>query len=150
MVAAGYDYNLDDIAYTTLAKQRGEVMPPPRGGADVVQPPSSSSLSPEEAAAQWEANQEYIAHCNEAYGVPGLIEFAAGYGGLPKAVLQHPNGARAEVYLHGGTVTSWRHADGREMLHLRQGNTFDGREPIRCALHALWMGRGSQGVGMLA
>ena len=131
-MAAGYNYNIDNIVYETLKQKSGQVPPEPRGGADGVQPPSSSSLSPEEAAAQWEANQEYIAHCNATYGVPGLVEFAAGYGGLPKAVLQHPGGARAEVYLHGGTVTSWRHADGREMLHLRQANVFDGRQPIRC------------------
>jgi hypothetical protein len=133
VAAAGYNYNIDDIVYQTIKQQSWETPPEARGGADGVQPPSSSSLSPEEAEAQWEANQEYIAHCNATYGVPGLIEFAAGYGGLPKAVLQHPSGTRAEVYLHGGTVTSWRHADGREMLHLRRGNVFDGVEPIRCA-----------------
>ncbi|PRW44333.1 Glucose-6-phosphate 1-epimerase [Chlorella sorokiniana] len=143
VAAAGYNYNIDDIVYQTIKQQSWETPPEARGGADGVQPPSSSSLSPEEAEAQWEANQEYIAHCNATYGVPGLIEFAAGYGGLPKAVLQHPSGTRAEVYLHGGTVTSWRHADGREMLHLRRGNVFDGVEPISGGIQIAWPQYGS-------
>lgn len=103
-----------------------------RGAADAVQPAPSGSqaadqLSPEDIAA------DYLQHCQQEYGRPGLIEFTEGAGGLPKAVLMHPSGSRAEVYLHGGTVTSWRHADGREMLHMREGNTFDGVQPIRWA-----------------
>jgi glucose-6-phosphate 1-epimerase len=77
------------------------------------------------------ATAEYLQHCQQHYGKQGLIEFSAGAGGLPKATLQHPGGARAELYLHGAAVTSWQHSDGREMLHVREGNAFDGQEPIR-------------------
>ncbi|KAL4418726.1 hypothetical protein ABPG77_001783 [Micractinium sp. CCAP 211/92] len=108
-----------------------------RGAADAVQPAPSGSqaadqLSPEDIAA------DYLQHCQQEYGRPGLIEFTEGAGGLPKAVLMHPSGSRAEVYLHGSTVTSWRHADGREMLHLREGNTFDGVQPISGGVQIAW------------
>jgi glucose-6-phosphate 1-epimerase len=77
------------------------------------------------------ATFDYLQHCQEQYGRPGLIEFSAGAGGLPRATLLHPCGARAELYLHGAAVTSWRHSDGRELLHLRDGNAFDGEQPIK-------------------
>lgn len=99
-------------------------------GRDAPLFPGSGAAQPMPPEAQ-EAAAEYVAHCQATYGRPGLVDFEAGEGGLPKAVLQHPGGARAELYLHGGAVTSWRHADGRELLHLREGNTFNGRDPIR-------------------
>ena len=105
---------------------------PAAAGRDAPLFPGSGAAQPLPAEAQ-QAAAEYVAHCQAAYGRPGLIDFEAGEGGLPKAVLQHPGGARAELYLHGGAVTSWRHADGRELLHLREGNTFNGRDPIRRA-----------------
>ena len=89
----------------------------------------SGGAGPAELAA---ATADYLQHCQQHYGKQGLIEFSAGAGGLPKATLQHPGGARAELYLHGAAVTSWQHSDGREMLHVREGNAFDGQEPIRC------------------
>lgn len=116
-----------------------------RGAADAVQPAPSGSqageqLSPEDVAA------DYLQHCQQEYGRPGLIEFAAGAGGLPKATLMHPSGTQCELYLHGGAVTSWRHADGREMLHLREGNAFDGVEPISGGVQIAWP---QYGVGPL-
>lgn len=107
-----------------------------RGAADAVQPPSSTSSGggggADSAPADLRsATSDYLQHCQEMYGKQGLVEFAAGVNGLPKAVLMHPSGSRCEVYLHGGAVTSWRHSDGREMLHVRKGNAFDGRQPIK-------------------
>ena len=100
------------------------------GSSAVQQRADGGAVQPPPADVQ-QANEEYVAHCQSTYGRPGLIDFSTGAGGLPKAVLQHPGGARCELYLHGGAVTSWRHADGREMLHLREGNSFNGRDPIR-------------------
>lgn len=106
-----------------------------RGAADAVQPAPSGSQAADQLSAE-DIAADYLQHCQQEYGRPGLIEFTEGAGGLPKAVLMHPGGARAEVYLHGGAVTSWRHADGREMLHLRDGNAFDGEQPIRWGTRA--------------
>ena len=89
-----------------------------------MQPPASS-------AEALQANLEYLQHCQDQYGRPGLVDFVPGANGLPSAVLQHPGGARCQLYLHGAAVTSWQHADGREMLHLRDGNAFNGRDPIK-------------------
>lgn len=79
-----------------------------------------------------ELNADYIRHCQEEYGIEGLISFAAGEGGLPMATLRHPCGSTVGIYLHGAAVASWRDADGEELLHLRPNNSFDGEQPIRC------------------
>ncbi|KAL4428376.1 hypothetical protein ABPG75_002465 [Micractinium tetrahymenae] len=108
-----------------------------RSAADAVQPAPSGSQAAD-FASQEDLTADYLQHCQQEYGKPGLVEFAAGAGGLPKAVLMHPSGARCELYLHGGVVASWRHADGREMLHLREGNAFDGVQPISGGVQIAW------------
>jgi glucose-6-phosphate 1-epimerase len=50
---------------------------------------------------------------------------------LPKLVLPHPSGAVAEIYLNGAHVTSWKRADGDEMLFLSANSKFVAGEPIR-------------------
>jgi glucose-6-phosphate 1-epimerase len=53
-------------------------------------------------------------------------------GGLPKVVLEAPDGARAEVYLHGAHVTSWTPAgEGGERLFLSAASAFRAGEAIR-------------------
>lgn len=59
------------------------------------------------------------------------VERDRGAGGMERVVLAHPSGSRAEVYLHGAHVTSWRTADGVERLFLSQAARFDGRSAIR-------------------
>ena len=60
----------------------------------------------------------------------------SGAGGLPKVILASPDGAEAEVYLHGAHVTAWRPADGVERLFLstaadfREGAAIRGGIPI--------------------
>jgi glucose-6-phosphate 1-epimerase len=105
---------VNDVAATAVAAE---------GAAGAEQPPSADDCLADETL-------DYVQHCQETYGCPGLIDFSEGHNGLPKATLQHPAGPSCEVYLHGAAVTSWRHADGREMLHLRESNTFDGSNPI--------------------
>lgn len=51
--------------------------------------------------------------------------------GLPRLHLATPDGAEAEVYLHGAHVTSWRPAGGEEALFLSDAAVFAPGEPIR-------------------
>lgn len=44
------------------------------------------------------------------------VEFVAGEGGFPKAIINAQCGGRAEVYLHGGNITAWKTPHGRERL----------------------------------
>jgi len=59
-----------------------------------------------------------------------------GSGNLPKVVLSTPDGARAEIYLHGAHVTSWIPAGGSEALFLspkadfRPGLAIRGGVPV--------------------
>ena len=55
-----------------------------------------------------------------------------GAAGLPKVALVASDGARAEVYLHGAHVSSWRPAnDGAERLFLSARSRFGPGEVIR-------------------
>ena len=56
---------------------------------------------------------------------------SAGIDGLPKVKLQAPGGARAEIYLHGGHVTSWVPAGGDERLFLSRTSEFGPKSAIR-------------------
>ena len=55
----------------------------------------------------------------------------AGAGGLPMVALEAPDGARADVYLHGAHVTSWRPAAGDERLFLSGASEFRPGAAIR-------------------
>lgn len=60
-----------------------------------------------------------------------LVAITPGAGGLPKLTLVAPDGARAEVYLHGAHVTSWVPAGGAERLSLSQKAEFRPAAAIR-------------------
>lgn len=60
-----------------------------------------------------------------------VFTIAPGTGDLPKLMLRSPDGARAEIYLHGAHVTSWVPADGQERLFLSQASRFCSGAPIR-------------------
>lgn len=71
------------------------------------------------------------------YLPPARPLLISGEGGLPKLLLRARDGAGAEVYLHGGQVTSWRPAgDGEERLFLsstaqfREGGAIRGGVPV--------------------
>ena len=70
------------------------------------------------------------AELNGTHCIPGSVSFAAGPGGLVKAVLTHQNGTSAEVHLHGATVTSFAQSSGDEVLFVRPDAVFDGSKPI--------------------
>jgi len=59
------------------------------------------------------------------------METNLGAGGLPKVVLNAADGARAELYLYGGQVTSWRPAGGVERLFLSERAEFRPGAAIR-------------------
>lgn len=54
-----------------------------------------------------------------------------GAGGLPKLELATPDGARAEIYLHGAHVTSWAPAGGSEHLYLSHRSAYLASKQIR-------------------
>ena len=55
----------------------------------------------------------------------------SGAGGLPKVHLSAPDGARADIYLHGAQVTSWIPAGDSERLFTSHASRFDEDTPIR-------------------
>jgi len=71
---------------------------------------------------------------NTPSAVTGGADFTpeAGEGGLAKVVITAADGARAEVYLHGAHVTSWRPAgDGAERLFVSARSRFAPDAAIR-------------------
>ena len=61
---------------------------------------------------------------------PGSI-LTAGLGGQPKLTLTAPDGASAEIYLHGAHVTSWKPAGAGEQLFLSGQSEFGEGAAIR-------------------
>jgi glucose-6-phosphate 1-epimerase len=60
------------------------------------------------------------------------VQLRRGIGGLPKVTLRARDGATADVYLHGGHVTSWRPApDLEERLFVSARSAFRAGEAIR-------------------
>eukprot|EP00891_Asterochloris_glomerata_P002420 jgi/Astpho2/2420/Aster-05671 len=62
--------------------------------------------------------------------IPGFVEVCPGQGGLPKVVLKHSCGSKAEVYLYGACVVSWMQPSGDEVLYTRPDAKFDKSKPI--------------------
>ena len=59
------------------------------------------------------------------------MEAIAGAGGLLKVELRSPEGARAEVYLHGAHLSSWVPAGGSEAIFLSKAAKFGPAYAIR-------------------
>jgi glucose-6-phosphate 1-epimerase len=57
--------------------------------------------------------------------------FTPGINDLPKIILANPDGAHAEVYLHGAHVTSWHPAGDQERLYLSTTSEFRDGAAIR-------------------
>jgi len=62
---------------------------------------------------------------------PASIAVEPGEGGLHRIVLSHPRGGRAELYLHGAHLSSWRDASGDELLFVSRESRFDAKAAIR-------------------
>lgn len=61
-----------------------------------------------------------------------------GGGGLPRMILAAPDGAQAEVYLHGGHLTSWIPVSGGERLFLSPSAVFSSETAIRGGVPVLF------------
>lgn len=79
------------------------------------------------------------------YVPPKRPVLVAGCNGLPKLVMTAPDGACAEVYLHGAQVTSWIPAGGREWLFVSRGNAFREDDAIRGGVPVIFPQIGSDG-----
>ena len=60
---------------------------------------------------------------NARFGVPGLVGFEGGTGGLPSIRVTAP-AAEATIYLHGAHVTHHRPAGAQPMLFLSARSRF--------------------------
>lgn len=58
------------------------------------------------------------------------VKIAEGNGGLPKVTLSSANGSEAEIYMFGGCITSWKLANGKDLLFVRPDAVFNGKKPI--------------------
>jgi glucose-6-phosphate 1-epimerase len=64
------------------------------------------------------------------FDIPGFVEVHEGKGGLPKVVLKHSCNSKAEVYLFGANVMSWKQPSGDDVLYVRPDCKFDGVKPL--------------------
>ncbi|XP_058089018.1 putative glucose-6-phosphate 1-epimerase isoform X1 [Magnolia sinica] len=58
------------------------------------------------------------------------VQITEGVGKLPKLVLLFMVGIEAEIYLFGGCITSWKVANGKDLLFVRPDAVFNGQKPI--------------------
>eukprot|EP00262_Sarcandra_glabra_P010056 TRINITY_DN24931_c0_g1_i1.p1 TRINITY_DN24931_c0_g1~~TRINITY_DN24931_c0_g1_i1.p1 ORF type:complete len:313 (-),score=43.87 TRINITY_DN24931_c0_g1_i1:318-1256(-) len=58
------------------------------------------------------------------------VQLTEGLGKLPKLLLTSLHGSEAEIYLFGGCITSWKVADGKDLLFVRPDAVFNGHKPI--------------------
>lgn len=59
------------------------------------------------------------------------VQVTEGIGNLPKVVLSSVHGSEADIYLFGGCITSWKVANGKDLLFVRPDAVFNGQKPIR-------------------
>ena len=74
-----------------------------------------------------------------------VFAIAPGAGDLPKLTLVAPDGARAEIYLHGAHVTSWIPAGGSERLFMSRASQFKPGSPIRGGIPVIFPQFGTTG-----
>lgn len=78
---------------------------------------------------------------NRQFGLPGLLAFEQGEGGLIRAAITTP-GAQAHVYLHGAHIASFVQADRAPLLFLSGQSAFATGKPIRGGVPVIfpWFG----------
>ncbi len=74
---------------------------------------------------------------NEAFGVPGKLQFKTGQGDLPKAVITTPF-STAEAYLHGGHVTHFQRTGQKPVLWMSEEAVFRPDKAIRGGVPVCW------------
>jgi len=75
-------------------------------------------------------DSKMIDELNERFAIAGIAEIVAGLGGLA-AVRIASAAVEAEVYLHGGHVTSWRPAGTGDVIFLSRQSKFEAGKAIR-------------------
>ncbi len=71
-----------------------------------------------------------VSALNRKFGIAGVAEVVAANGGLPAVRVRGKNGS-GEIYLHGGHVTSWTPAGGRDALWCSKKSMYEKDKPIR-------------------
>jgi glucose-6-phosphate 1-epimerase len=71
-----------------------------------------------------------IAEMNDQHGVYGAARIEAGNGGLPKISIETKL-CKAEVYLYGAQVTSWKPAGCDEVIFVSAKSQWEKGKPIR-------------------
>ncbi|PKA66574.1 Putative glucose-6-phosphate 1-epimerase [Apostasia shenzhenica] len=66
------------------------------------------------------------------------VKIVEGNGGLPKVCFSSAHGSEAEIYLFGACITSWKPANGNDLLFVRPDAVFNGQKPIRSQIHLLF------------
>lgn len=67
---------------------------------------------------------------NEQFSIPGITRIVRGHGDLPKILIE-TRSAKAEIYLHGAQVTSWKPAGADEVLFLSEKSYWEAGRAIR-------------------
>ena len=78
-----------------------------------------------------------------AFCIPDAVSVLPGINGLPKVQLTHHSGTRAEVYLHGGHITSWQDAQGIERFFVSRESHYAVERPIRGGIPVIFPQFGS-------
>lgn len=77
-------------------------------------------------------NEELIPFLTQAWGIPGVISFAEGLGGLPIVHMHHPQtGQQVVVYLHGATIAQWLKHDGTATFYDGPNHMYAPGAPLR-------------------
>ncbi|MEI8019737.1 MAG: hypothetical protein WCH39_16150, partial [Schlesneria sp.] len=71
-----------------------------------------------------------ITELNRRFGIPEIVKIVAGHGGLTKVEVTSRS-AHGEMYLHGAHVTSWKPANGEEVLFVSSQSQWNDSRPIR-------------------
>ncbi|PNW83538.1 hypothetical protein CHLRE_05g234651v5 [Chlamydomonas reinhardtii] len=97
-----------------------------RGLSSALQPPVATPQAGQPRSTQLQAVKERtkapkaltvadvdLEKLNEDWGIPGVVEFGEGQGGLPTVLLTHPQtNQKLVVYLYGATIAQWLKTDG--------------------------------------
>jgi len=67
----------------------------------------------------------------EKYSIENHLQFRETSSGLMQARLIHGSGACAELYLYGAHITSWKTADGKELLFISKKSAYEKGTAIR-------------------
>ncbi|ODS55482.1 MAG: hypothetical protein ABS36_09870 [Acidobacteria bacterium SCN 69-37] len=71
-----------------------------------------------------------LAQLQQQFNMPGMAGVEAGRGGLPVVRIASPTAA-GEMYLHGGHVTGWAPAGGRQVLFVSDHARYEDGHAIR-------------------